>query len=317
MRINKLTPFLFFIVACSSDDAPQPDLSVYVDRFVAEARARGITLDVSNLTMAYVTETDPPNYCGYGTVRPEHVQIKYSDDCWNSRTDIDKELLTFHELGHAVLGRVHSNTQLSNGDHQSIMYMNPFGLYNESTLDKKAYYLDELFDMTTPEPQWAHVDRPSRVEILKDSVAAVNAWKFGTTGLIDHAGIVSHEVFVSAGHSLSIQANAAGSGISFWRYDLSPGNVTIGSALTLTVKAMTKDVSGPGLDFELQGFDAQGTNVFYVYSKKITGTQDFKEYTIDLYYFPRDVSVVSIFLLMDGRSTGTAYIDDISLVNKY
>lgn len=51
---------------------------------------------------------------------------------------------------HAVLGRVHSNTQLSNGDHQSIMYMNPFGLSNESTLDKRAYYLDELLNTDFP-----------------------------------------------------------------------------------------------------------------------------------------------------------------------
>jgi len=53
--------FAFFLViaACSSED---PEFVINVD----------------NLDIKFVDETDPPGFCGYGLVDPPRVQIKQS-----------------------------------------------------------------------------------------------------------------------------------------------------------------------------------------------------------------------------------------------
>ena len=75
------------------------------------------------------------------------------------------EVLIFHELGHCVLGRLHQNDYLPNGDPKSLMIQNELDQYacvydlsgdNDcNNLFKREYYLDELFDPTTPTPDWA------------------------------------------------------------------------------------------------------------------------------------------------------------------
>ena len=44
------------------------------------------------------------------------------------------------------------------------------------------------------------------------------------------------------------------------------------------------------------------------------GTNDFKEYSIKVNYFPNKCDQLSIFLMMDGASAGSVYFDDVQLL---
>ena len=170
--MNKVLPILYLSMAlfgCNDDEVvPQEEVKIdpafvpYVNLFLIEANLRGrnqnnfIGIAIDSLTVNLVLKL-PLRYCGYGSsfVNP-NVQILGSGPCWYSRSNRDKEILIFHELGHAILRRSHANLKLSNGDWKSIMFDgNQFGLYGPDEIEKRAYYLDELFDPVTIEPEWA------------------------------------------------------------------------------------------------------------------------------------------------------------------
>lgn len=70
-----------------------------------------------------------------------------------------KEDLIFHELGHGLLGRGHLNTTLENGDWKSIMCGGDMINEREWNInyrgERRAYYLDELFEESTAAPDFA------------------------------------------------------------------------------------------------------------------------------------------------------------------
>ena len=70
-----------------------------------------------------------------------------------------KEDLLFHELGHALLGRKHLNSTLENGDWKSIMCggdkVNNRSWNINYRGERRKYYLDELFDESTKQPDFA------------------------------------------------------------------------------------------------------------------------------------------------------------------
>jgi len=320
MKSEKIVFVLFLLaIACSKDDdASIPsEFSGYVKRFVAEGQARGTATNTHDLSVTFVSESDLPGYCGQGLVDPPRVQIKNSDNCWNKRSDMDKETLLFHELGHAVLGRLHINDTLPNGDYKSMMFGgNQFNVYNSHTPEKRQYYLDELFNQSTSAPGWSNA-KTKPVEILRDSIAASNSWFFDNTGEPEDKGTLSTAFSASKGHALSISsASTASSGFSSWSYRITPSEIPVGSKLVLKLKVKLNEVAGNGVCVALRG-DTSSENAFFVTTEgnqRISGTQEFKEYSVKLNYYPQDVSAIWIFLIMD-TSTGTAYFDDISLVN--
>ncbi|MCB0417744.1 MAG: hypothetical protein H6617_00785 [Bdellovibrionaceae bacterium] len=69
--------------------------------------------------------------------------VDFSSSAWRSGSGTFKEMLVFHELGHCLLGRGHTNTSYSDGRKESIM--NSY-IFSQSTY--RAYrdeYLKELF----------------------------------------------------------------------------------------------------------------------------------------------------------------------------
>ena len=61
----------------------------------------------------------------------------------------------FHELGHAFLSRGHDNGKLPKGGWKSLMSTGMLDYYAVDSLSyKRNYYLDELFDISTPSPWW-------------------------------------------------------------------------------------------------------------------------------------------------------------------
>lgn len=97
-----------------------PTLQPYVDRFFAEAHARGVNVGPSDLIVEFVA--DIPNALGksIGVGDQRRVIIDRADFDYyvtHPKDSLDPtapiENLIFHELGHAILGRAHNDPNFS------------------------------------------------------------------------------------------------------------------------------------------------------------------------------------------------------------
>lgn len=153
--------FLTIIVCCallfdcdSDDQVDYPDLHIYIERFSEEARARGWNIDHSIVEAEYtdIINVDSHIYCGYGWsdyYGTGKRRIEISKTCqWADLSDDDREILVFHELGHALLNRPHDSRMDCKGEQISIMNEIP-PHYKSSDIEKRTYYIDELFDQLT------------------------------------------------------------------------------------------------------------------------------------------------------------------------
>lgn len=75
-RILSAVLIAISLFSCREDEvvdpptpSPYPELSTFLERFVAEGKARGINLDASAVDLVYVDEIKFPDgstFCGYG-----------------------------------------------------------------------------------------------------------------------------------------------------------------------------------------------------------------------------------------------------------
>ena len=323
MKSIRLTRHSFILLtvlglafSCNQEQANRapdidPELLPYVNRFVDEASLRGETISLDNLVAKLETLQ---NSCGSGWSNPPKVSIDKT--CWNNFPDIPKELLVFHQLGQALLGRSVDNSKLPTGDYVSIMCENPIYLYNEYTPGKRTYYLDELFEVVGRLPNWAFV-KTSETSIFQDPIDTNNLWQHFVSGSANHTASLSGD-FSSPPLSLSIKSNGTNSGYSYWVYSWKPTNIEEGTDLVLKVKIKASDLSGGGAYFAFRANVNEKSYPIYFYTTQTDnpaiGTNDFKEYSIKVNYFPNKCDLLDIFLIMDGTSTGTVYFDDIQVL---
>jgi hypothetical protein len=138
-----------------------------VASFIQEAAQRGDTFTINNLIITYDYNMNA-SYCALcnslssDPAVQKIITVNPNVRCTNN--DQEREALFFHELGHCILGRSHTNQLLPNGDPKSIMVEHNVGLYApcfypipscEDHFYRRTYYLDELFNEQTPVPQWA------------------------------------------------------------------------------------------------------------------------------------------------------------------
>ena len=169
MLKNLLFAIIILLFSCKKEndfvyDVPQ-EFEPIVQRFIAEAAARGHQISINNLIIKYELSSST-TFCATSNVvtSANDVQkiISIKDlSCWQN--DVQLESLIFHELGHCVLGREHDNTLMPKGDPRSIMYPANIALYSPCVyplgpacdfLYRRAYYIDELFNPATPLPDW-------------------------------------------------------------------------------------------------------------------------------------------------------------------
>lgn len=166
---------LTLILSCEQDN-PKPttywiddELLPYLDIFLAEASSRGLTITKENLIMEFGTASE--EVCGQCLLSKNGGQRKITivqdSPCWLYAPILNREALVFHELGHCLLKRKHREDTLPNGAPASIMYSkndDPYSpciyvIGNDTSCNKagrRTYYLDELFDPSTPVPDWGN-----------------------------------------------------------------------------------------------------------------------------------------------------------------
>lgn len=147
---------VFYITACSPEPIESPPINSSLiaiqptEQFSAfddAAKARGLSITVSPNDYSVFVDTsvddDIVGLCSHNPEKPNQIVI--GQKLWESSSEIQKEFLFFHQLGHCQLELTHNDEQDSNGNCMSIMRSRNNGCidnYNEDTRDD---YLDELF----------------------------------------------------------------------------------------------------------------------------------------------------------------------------
>jgi hypothetical protein len=131
---------LLACVACGPAPYIEPSLLPYVQRFINDASQYGKKLSYEDLTVIYDSiDSDTVAYCS-GADR-----VVVSKKYWDTFSDLSKELVMYHELGHCLLDRRHTTLQLPSRKPASIMNPVMFN-YTES---ERPYYKQELFENGT------------------------------------------------------------------------------------------------------------------------------------------------------------------------
>ncbi|HWA32812.1 MAG TPA: hypothetical protein VG737_01715 [Cyclobacteriaceae bacterium] len=299
----------------------------YVTRFVNEARARHVAINTTNLKIQSVADLitmENSKHCAYTfSVTPDPlIQVATTAGCWASQSDTNKELLIFHELGHALLKRTHENGVLPNGMRKSIMAGDgPYYMYTEFAPALRTYYLDELFVPNVPTPLFARAPTTTKT-VFQDPITNPNTWVFGKTAdELVATGTTNSTTFASPGYSLSITADQPGPSdkSSYFVQSIPFDGIAPGTSVTANLKIKIKNVTSPGVYFFLRADFQQQLAAFGTTQNitDITTSQEFTEYSVTMFYFPEKADKLSLFLRLSGPSTGTVYFDDIEIVNSY
>ncbi len=129
-------------------DGVDRSLWSFFSRFEEEAQLRGLSYDLNDLGITGVIESIPEDgvagTCEYGR-HIHHVTV--DRNFWNRSSEVSREFVVFHELGHCVLGRGHEEGTFANGLCLSIMRSGLGDCRDGYNNSNREYYLDELFDI--------------------------------------------------------------------------------------------------------------------------------------------------------------------------
>ncbi len=174
---------VFFLVACG-DGSPEdkirvfPEFEPYINKFVQDGADRGVSIDFeeSGLSILLGPITNAENAAG---VCNGDGTIEIANNVWDRLSDNGKEFLIYHELGHCILDYRHRNEMLANNEWHSIMRggseltgMSQVVNYSGT---RKDYYINELFDVSTAEPEWTGISRDYHQDMLTDTVLHIEA----------------------------------------------------------------------------------------------------------------------------------------------
>lgn len=167
MRYLLIVSAFTFLIACQDDsfilspdeseaaigrDWPDIDplLIPHFINFEDAAFERGIDIDLSTsgirAVIEDISEEDIAGTCTYGVHRFSLKEIVIDEPFWDQTSNLIREYIVFHELGHCYLFRDHNDQCTARGIWESIMRSGTIGgcrdSYNNRT---REAYLDELF----------------------------------------------------------------------------------------------------------------------------------------------------------------------------
>ena len=155
-RINTWKGILVLLVmtgfwSCNKDENltlhVDPSLQEYFDRFVVEGASRNVIVDYETSRISgylkIILQNGVIGQCAHSETKPNTVII--DQRYWSTATDLEKEFVVFHELGHCVLNREHLDEADSDGNCVSIMTSGVGGCHINYTEATRSEMLDELF----------------------------------------------------------------------------------------------------------------------------------------------------------------------------
>lgn len=141
---------LVCIVSCSEDMDGEPlmdeALLPWIERFETEALTRGVHISIVEQGIGAVLAPTTEAAAGQCVVNDQSgLFIRIDPQYWSRASDLQKEFVVFHELGHCALGRAHQDLRDGSGYCISMMTsgLGPCTIhYSQATREQ---YIDELF----------------------------------------------------------------------------------------------------------------------------------------------------------------------------
>lgn len=289
---------LFCLLSCNTDEPEtsrsefniDDELKPYVTSFYEEAEARNILLS-KNLDATLSTEVD---ICGLGSPfgvtgtsnRPGSpgIAIKADDACWTNGNYESRERLVFHELGHALLDKLHINEVLENGHTKSIMCggADPPCGRQPSYLDcpeYREYYLDELFDQNTPPPLWSTRSWNEKADISSElDVLNPEAWQIFTECSAESFSVEIDSVGLDKPADYGLRLSSACSEPITFRRRLDIVDTLTAGAIRLTCDL---DHNLQGKEFEMGLFVKNTSGIFTTFNRSFPKDVDKLSNSID------------------------------------
>lgn len=137
-RFIKVIPFII-LLSCHDPNYEETlpinqDAQKYFDLFLYEANQRGVVIEDADKVVLLLGSynEDTEGYC----IRDHSTGLKYIFIDNKDFTSIRLEIVVFHELGHCLLDKDHTETK---------GIMNKYGISENRYLSEREYYLDEFF----------------------------------------------------------------------------------------------------------------------------------------------------------------------------
>ncbi len=336
-----LTCLILIGFSCKDDDSftgeIAPELRPFIESFIEEGEKRGVFLDIANMEAVFVEELTLPsvNTCGYGfwdydKIGKGRIEILKNEDCWNSRSFIEKENFVFHELGHAYLYSRHREKTFPNRYPASIMCTSReletcsnYNTYYDNPY-LRNYYLDELFDEGTDSPDF--LERPNFVRTIfkEGSEDYLTEWEFyiyqnGEEISVDNNshGYVFHQDTSANGEPTTITISQTGTTeedvycFIVKRFELN--DFTECSNIKAFADINTNNMEGEftvGLSLRERLNDGS-LNRFFVDLIRETENNSYEDYLHEVYCIGAQTDVVSISFNFDSRVNSSITIDNI------
>lgn len=154
IECSKISIFLVFFLffSCQKEEIKPifyqnvaEELHPYFQKFELEAARRGKTCSLAETDIIGRFGTLRKDVVGLCSRRAQR-EIIIDKWFWERSSELSKELIVFHELGHCFLKRKHSNKQSNDGTCSSIMRSGKGGCIDFYTAKNRSRLLDELFD---------------------------------------------------------------------------------------------------------------------------------------------------------------------------
>lgn len=192
-RILFLVATFILFSSCGKDEVNRvidAELLPYIQSFIEEGEKREVSDLTSELVANLVDKITviESDACGVGVAPQfsdkEFPQIEIEQSCWEGLNDKEKEFLVFHELGHAVLSRAHTDLTLPDGYRYKSMMCTGCPLiksYGEETI-LRDYYIDELFN---PAIAFPYADKEfKKIEVEEDFSNGLDGWELYYNGIL-------------------------------------------------------------------------------------------------------------------------------------
>jgi hypothetical protein len=141
-----VAPVIFMCLFFVLRNPPAEAAERYIRAFERASWSSGHPVRVKELEVKF--ESLPENTGGHcdrlGARKRLVLKITIDKDLWNSISELSRERLIFHELGHCVLNRVHSNIT-EDGRPISLMYPYLMSISDREYRTNWIQYTDELF----------------------------------------------------------------------------------------------------------------------------------------------------------------------------
>ncbi len=339
--IKLLLLFTVIWTSCSEDEQLlqpaktypliDPEIIPFVQEFMTQGKMRGIELSVDGIPIVIVDsfsiEVNNPlaigyafyNYKNTGTRRIEIIKAS-----WIIKNDIFKEKLIFHELGHIVLNRPHTDKTFPNGHPASIM--NGLGImpYRRGGSIVRDYYIDELFNKGASTPEWANPD--TLIENIFSPEVSIDEWRGG--GRIgDFENNSGYQFYISV-RSAFPSPNISYLALSATNHPIAGSSLFISntfqiidfveySSLKLTAEVKPLDVFNGTIKLQLRTMSREGTD--YKSIDIITTSfdnlkADEVNYVETILYFPaKEIKAGSVRISFEPNVKSTILVNNVKV----